>query len=296
MFLQLFQLVPQTIEQGIIYSLAVLGFAIALRMLGYADLTLEGSFVLGGVITGLLLEDGSSPYYVIIFSFLGGATAGLFTAAQHCFLRITKLLSGIITLAILYTVNLRIQGQPNVSFYNFKTIFNSFSSDVNGLFVSVPIVIIFFGLCLWLFQTNFGLFLRATGENENVVRKAGFNKKWFILSGLALSNGLIAASGSLFSQYMGFSDINIGGGLIVIGLTSLIIGEIIIRPTNVKVFLIAVLIGSIACQLINNICLQVNLHPSDHKGIVGILLIILIFCRKKFALHYDKKTIGAEVF
>ncbi len=292
----LIQIFIQTLQQGLIYSLAVLGFSFSLRMLAYADLTLEGSFVLGGVAAALVLPEQVSPLWSLPLAALAGALAGLITASQHCFLRINKLLSGIITLAILYSINLRLQGRPNESFYDMMTSFGLLQEGFNALWLIVPVVFALFLLCWWLLNTEWGLFLRACGENEKVVTKAGYSRTPFILIGLVLGNALIALSGCIFSQYMGFSDINISGGLIVIALTSLMLGEILFRPSSVSGFLLAIVVGSVLCQLINATCLYLDLHPSDHKGIVGLLLIGLIYCRRLIAQKQTKKPIGAEVF
>lgn len=289
-------LLPLTLQQGLLYSLAVLGFAFSLRMLAYADLTLEGSFVLGGVVAAMILREEQSAILSLPTAFIAGGIAGLFTASQHCFLRINKLLSGIITLAVLYSLNLRLQERPNESFYKLKTVFSLIPENTNQLWIIIPVSILMFGLCWWLLNTRWGLFLRSCGENEKVVQKSGYDRRWFIMIGLAFSNALIALSGCLFSQYMGFSDVNIGTSLIVVALTSLMIGEILFRPTTVTGFLLAILVGSILCQLINTICLYINLHPSDHKGIVGIILIALIYGRYLMAQKQTKKPIGAEVF
>jgi len=293
---ELLHIIPQTLQQGLIYSLATLGFAFSLRMLAYADLTLEGSFVLGGVMTAIVLRNGIPVLWAFPLAFLAGILAGFFTASQHCFLRINKLLSGIITLAILYSLNLRFQNRPNESFFGLSTAFDLFTEGSDPLWLIIPTVLALFFVCWWLLRTEWGLFLRACGENEKVVTKAGYSCLPFILIGLSLSNGLIALSGCLFSQYMGFSDVNISGGLVVVALTSLILGEILFRPTSVTEFLMAVVVGSILCQLINTICLYLNLHPSDHKGIVGLLLIGLVYCRRLIIQQQTKKPIGAEVF
>ena len=292
----LIHILPQTLQQGLIYSLAVLGFAFSLRMLAYADLTLEGSFVLGGAMTAIVLRHEMPVLWAFPLALVAGILAGLFTASQHCFFRINKLLSGIITLAILYSLNLRLQGRPNESFYGLSTSFDLLPKGKDSLWLIIPTALALFLVCWWLLNTEWGLFLRACGENEKVVTKAGYSRVPFILIGLALSNGFIALSGCLFSQYMGFSDVNIGGGLIVVALTSLILGEILFRPTSVTGFLLAIAVGSILCQLINATCLYLNLHPSDHKGIVGFLLIGLVYCRRLIVQKQSKKPIGAEVF
>jgi len=265
-------------------------------MLAYADLTLEGSFVLGGVVASLVMRLGLSVAWSLPLALAAGILAGLFTASQHCFLRINKLLSGIITLTILFSLNLRLQGRPNESFYGLKTVFDLLPNGVNSLWLILPSAIAGFALCWWLLNTEWGLFLRAYGENGNVVIKAGYSKVPFILVGLGLGNGLVALSGCIFSQYIGFSDVSISGGLIVVALTSLIIGEILFRPSSITSFLLAIAIGSILCQLVNTICLYMNLHPSDHKGIVGLLLIGLVYCRRLIVQKQTTKTIGAEVF
>lgn len=292
---ELLYMLPQSFEQGVIYSLAVLGFALALRMLAYADLTLEGSFVLGGVVSAVWLRGGHGAIWTIPLALLAGAIAGLFTATQHCYLRISKLLSGIITLSILYTVNLRIQQRPNESFYDTETVFSYLPEGTSSLWLVLPIALGAFLFCYRLLRTEFGLYLRACGENDSVVRRAGMDRRWFILLGLAISNGMIALSGGICSQYMGFSDVNISGGLIVVALTSLILGEVIFRPATIRAFMLSVLVGSVLCQFINTACLYLNLHPSDHKGVVGLLLIGLIAFRNMTAETRTRRNIGADI-
>lgn len=291
----LFNIILSSLPIGLIFSLAVLGFSISLRFLAYADLTLAGSFVLGGVVSVVSIEHGVHPSLSIFLAIIAGGLAGLITASQHCFLKINKLLSGIITLSILYSINLRIQNGPNKSYADLETIYDILGGIKPEIVIACLTLLIFTVIYLF-FKTEFGLFLRACGENEKVVTRAGFSRNIFVLVGLFISNGLIALSGSLFSQYMGFSDINISEGIIVISLTSLIIGEIIFCPTKISFFLIAVLFGSVLCQMINTTCLYINLHPSDHKGIVGVFLILLIWFRKTVEKERSKHSIGADVF
>jgi len=294
--MNLVNIINSSLPLGLIFSLAVLGFAISLRFLAYADLTLEGSFVLGGAVSIIFIGNGAHPFFTIPLAIIAGGLAGLITASQHCFLKINKLLSGIITLAILYSVNLRIQGGPNKSYSGLNTIYSTFSSIIKPEIVIACVILFAFIIAYCFFKTEFGLFLRACGENEKVVTRAGYNRNVFILVGLFISNGLIALSGSLFTQYMGFSDINIASGIIVISLTSLIIGEMIFCPTRISLFLLAILVGSVFCQIINTACLYFDLHPSDHKGIVGVLLILLIWFRKTIEKERSKHSIGTDAF
>jgi putative tryptophan/tyrosine transport system permease protein len=286
---------PNIFSQGLILSLAVLGFSISFRHLAFADLTLEGSFVLGGVITSMIITKGMNPYLTIPLSLLGGILAGVFTACLHCFARINKLLSGIITLTILYSVNLRLQQGSNSSFYNLSTIFVNLSDK--GILFNVSIIaIIAFVLIALILYTRYGLLLRACGENVKLVQRSGFNKNTLIITGLAISNALICFSGSLFSQYFGFSDVSLGNGMLISSLTALIIGEIIIRPRTVISFIYAIVIGTLIAQYIYALCLYINLNPSDYKGIVGLVLIVLIICRRYLSKSKDSVTFGSEVF
>ena len=296
MLSEMAQMLLEATREGLIYSLAVLGFSLSLRMLAYADLTLQGSFVLGGVTTAIVIRQGLPVLWAFPLALLAGVFAGLFTASQHCFLRVNRLLSGIITLAVLYSLNLRLQGRPNESFYRLQTAFDLLPQGTNSIWLILPVAVALFGLFWWLLNTEWGLFLRACGENEKVVTGAGYSRLPFILVGMASANGLISLSGCLYSQYVGSSDVSSSGGLIVVALTSLILGEIIFRPTTTARFLLAIAVGSILCQLINTVCLYVNLNPADHKGIVGVLLIGLVGFRRIVFKKQTMKPIGAEVF
>lgn len=289
------EILISAVKLGLVYSLAVLGFSFALRMLAYADLTLEGSFVLGGVVSAVMIQSGAHPGFTPVAAMLAGGLAGMMTACFHCFFRVSKLLSGIISLAILYTLNLRIQGSANESFYGSRTLFRLVPDSMPSLVIIAPAAAIVFLFFYWLLRTNFGLYLRACGENERAVSRAGYDRRLFIFAGLLLSNAAICLSGALFSQYAGFSDVGIGGGLIVICLTSLMIGEIIVRPSTTGGFLLCIVVGSILCQGINSVCLRLDLHPSDYKGVVGIALAVLVFARRRSSKSGSSRTIGADV-
>ena len=289
-------IIVSAVKLGLVYSLAVLGFSFALRMLAYADLTLEGSFVLGGVVSAVMIQSGAHPGFTPVVAMLAGGLAGMMTACFHCFFRVSKLLSGIISLAILYTLNLRIQGAANESFYGSRTLFRLVPDSVPSLVIIVPAASIVFLFFYWLLRTKFGLYLRACGENERAVSRAGYDRRLFIFAGLFLSNATICLSGALFSQYAGFSDVGIGGGLIVICLTSLMIGEIIVRPSTTGGFLLCIVIGSILCQGINGACLTLRLHPSDYKGVVGMALALLVLFRRRWSKGESSRVIGADVF
>jgi len=294
---EIVDLIILSAKTGAIYSLAVLGFSLSFRFLGYADLTLEGTFVLGGTLSAFVLSRELNPWITIPLAALLGIFAGLVTASQHCFLKVNRLLSGIITLAALYTVNLRIVGRPNVSLYDTTTIFSGFFDQALGqILLIVLIVATIFILVYRFLLSNFGLFLRATGENQRSVSAAGYDHRIFILVGIAISNALIAVSGALFAQYQGFSDINSGAGIIVVTLTSLIIGETLLRPTTVGRFILAVLVGSWMFHFVVGACLRFGLNPWDYKALIALLLIIMVSAKRFLLPQMGANTIGTEVF
>jgi len=295
-FDELFALLPRTLLLGSILSLAVLGFAFSLRVMAYADLTLEGSFVLGAVAGAFVVTRDLPPFWAVPLALAFGALAGLLTASQHCFLRVNKLLSGIISLAILYSLNLRLLGSPNVSFYGSKTIFSLLPTMGGPYWVSGAILVTAFLSTAYLLASELGLFMRTYGENSSLVRRSGYPERPLILIGLMLSNALIALSGMLFSQYSGYTDVGMGTGMLVICLTSLVIGEIIIRPQTSRGFLAAILVGTLLCQTMQAVCLRFDLHPSDYKGVMGLSLAFLIFARKLLGGKTGGLGFGVDVF
>ncbi len=289
-------LLPQTLLLGSIVSLAVLGFSFSLRVMAYADLTLEGSFVLGAIAGAHVVAWELPQLWAIPLALLCGALAGLLTASQHCFMRVNKLLSGIISLAILYSLNLRLLGSPNVSFYHGKTIFSLLPSAGGPYWLSGAILLTAFLGTAYLLSSEMGLFMRAYGENSTLVRRSGYAERPLIIIALMLSNASIALSGMLFSQYSGYADVGMGTGLLVVCLTSLIIGEIIIRPQTWKGFLAAILVGTLLCQVMQAVCLRFDLHPSDYKGVIGLSLAFLIFGRKLLGEKTGSLGFGVDVF
>jgi len=295
--LSLLNQLPNTLVLAAILSLAVLGFGFSLRILAYADLSLEGSFVLGAVVGGIAVSQGVHPLWVIPCACVSGALSGLLTAVQHCFLKVNKLLSGIISFAILYSINLRILGVPNLSLFDKTGLFQLFSSSPIAANLICGIVIICaFLVVSRLLHSELGLFMRAYGENPSMVSRAGYSQTPLILVGMAFSNALVALSGALFSQYSGYVDIGMGSGMLITCLTSLVLGEILVRPRTIPGFLVAILLGSIICQLLQVICLQLNLRPTDYKGILGLGLILLVFLRKWMLRKGGDAGFGVDVF
>lgn len=283
-----------SVELGCIYGIVVLGLVISFRITGFADLTMEGSFTTGAAVVATSIGAGLNPILSLIFAMIVGAIAGLFTALLHVKVGINKLLSGIIMMTILYTVNLRIMGRPNFSILNHPSIFNSFENEILKLFFIFLVAFSAFSLILWFLKTKFGNFLRASGENRRVVKKIGVNVNIFVIVGLMISNGLIAFAGGIAAQNQGFADIGMGTGMIVIALASLLIGETVVQPKSILRLLVAAFVGAAIYQFFIALGLRFGLNPWDLKLSTGALLVIAIMLKKNLRKDHESQNIGSE--
>jgi putative ABC transport system permease protein len=238
------------VEQGLIYGLLALGVYISFRVLAFPDLSVDGTFPLGAAVGATLIVSGWSPVAALGVAFAAGAAGGAFTALLATKFRIQGLLAGVLTMIMLYSLNLRIMGRPNVPLLGRPSVFRLASQAwgipvpwANLIVAAAFAVGLIFVLDL-LFRTEAGLTLRATGDNPGMVRAYGTNPERMVISGLALSNGLVALSGALVAQYSGFADVGLGVGAIVAALAAVIVGEIVFRPRGVLWALMAVVVGS----------------------------------------------------
>ncbi len=261
------------VESGLLYALMALGVYITFRILDFPDLTVDGSFTTGGAIAALMIASGYSPIVATAAAFAGGLAAGACTGLLNTKARINGLLSGILMMIALYSINLRIMGKPNISIYGEQTVFTGLP-----LLLLMPIAIILIKLLMdWFLYTDFGLALRATGDNSKMIRSFGVNTHTTVIVGVALSNGLVALSGSLIVQYNSFADISMGIGMIVIGLASVIIGETIFGSRSVFVTTISVILGAIVYRLVYALALRVEwLNATDMKLITAVIVIIAL--------------------
>ncbi|MGG1613821.1 ABC transporter permease [Paenibacillus sp. FSL K6-2441] len=261
------------LESGLLYALMALGVYITFRILDFPDLTVDGSFTTGGAIAAVMIAGGSSPWIATVVAFLGGLAAGAITGIIHTKGRINGLLSGILMMIALYSINMRIMGKPNVGLLGETTLFSSVSP-----LVFMPIVVIAIKLLLDLFfRTELGLALRATGDNKRMIRSFGANTDNTIILGLSLSNGLVALSGALIAQQSGFADISSGIGMIVIGLASVIIGEAIFGTRTVFWATLAAVLGSIVYRVVVALALRIEwLEQTDLKLITAVIVIIAL--------------------
>ena len=281
MISNLLGLMPGAFAQGLLWAVMAIGVYITYRILDIADLTAEGCFTLGAAVTCKLVTLGWDPFTSTIVSFLAGLLAGLVTGLLHTKLKIPALLSGILTMTALWSVNLRVMGQSNIPLLKQTTIISlledvgltkNLAAIVAGLVLTVFVIFI-----LWIFfNTELGFSLRATGDNKNMIRAQGVNTDNTLIFGIMLGNGLIAVSSSLVAQFNGFADISMGTGTIVIGLASVIIGEVVFGHRNLLHSLIAVALGSILYRIIIALVLWLGLSSNDLKLISSVLLAIAL--------------------
>lgn len=270
-------LIIPTISQGLLWSILAIGVYITFRVLDVADLTVEGSFPLGGAIAASALASGMSPIPAIALASVGGMLAGVVTGWLTTRLKIPALLAGILTMIALYSVNLRIMGKANLSLLRTETILTQFAflaDDKQTVvlivgFVAVAIICLF---CYWFFGTEIGAAIRATGFNPNMIRANGVNTDTMIVLGLLISNALVAVSGALVAQSNGFADVGMGAGIIVIGLASVIIGEVLFGVRTFWNCLLSVVLGSIVYRVVIAIVLQLGMPPNDLKLFTAILV------------------------
>jgi len=283
-----------SVYEGLVYAFVALGVYITFRVLAFPDLTVDGSFPLGGATAAVLIINGANPWLATVLAFFAGAGAGLITSLLNTKLRINALLSGILMMVALYSVNLIIMGRAkimgvvttgraNVPLLREVTVYDHIS-DLIGIKSSLALSIIFCGVLLvitlallnWFLRTEIGLALRATGDNEHMVRGLGASTDMTTIMGVSLSNGSVALAGALISQNQGFADVGMGIGMIVMGLASVIIGEGLFRPRGVTWILLAVVGGTFAYRLFLGIALNLGLPAIYLKLITAVLVIIAL--------------------
>ena len=277
----LLSVLPISLQQGLAYALVALGIALTFRVLAFPDLTVDGSFPLGGAVAARLIYDGIDPWLAVVAATLAGFAAGALTGLLNTRLKINSLLAGILMMTILYSVNLRIMGRANIQLLNRPTIF-SFMENIDTVRY-LPVILFFLLVTLIVkvlvdlfLHTEYGMALRATGNNEDMIRSLGVNTDNATVFGLGLSNALVALSGALIAQDQGFSDVGMGIGMIVAGLASIIIGEAMIKPRTVFRLTLAAVVGSILYRFIISLGLRLGLAPTDLKMATGFMVILAL--------------------
>ncbi|MDY4069304.1 MAG: ABC transporter permease [Lachnospiraceae bacterium] len=295
-------LLLSVLEQGLIYAIMALGVYITYKILDFPDLTVDGSFPMGAAIACILIVKGVSPILTLPICFAAGAFVGMLTGLIHVKLKVRDLLSGIIMMTALYTVNLRIAGKANLPIYNMPTIFDN--GPVNSLFpgsletyktVAVILVITLATKFLldWYMSTKSGFLLRAVGDNDSIVTSLGVDKGLVKIVGLSIANGLVTLGGCVFAQQQRFFDISSGTGTVVIGLASVIIGTSLFKKVTFLRVTTSVVIGSLLYKGCVAVAIRMGLSSSDLKLITAVLFLAILVLgmdrKKKVKTDADTK-------
>ncbi|AFD06496.1 ABC transporter permease [Solitalea canadensis] len=268
---------------GLSLSAIAMGIFISMKIFNIPDITTDGSYTLGAVITAICLSNGYSIIVTYLLAVAGGALAGSISGFIHTRLKVNALLAGILVMTALYSINLSILGRSNLPLLSVSNIFQVFSfsadMDINSFIVLLIIIgILWCGLSL-LLKTDFGLAMRATGNSEAMIRALGVNTNRMKIIGLAISNGLVATAGFLVAQYQGFADINMGIGIVIVGLGSVMIGETLnnwlaIRSVWLQVLL--VVMGAVVFQLVLAFTLSLGVDPNLLKLFTAVFVLIIV--------------------
>ncbi len=286
------------LTMGLILALLSLGVFISFRIFNFPDITTEGSITLGASISAAMIVTGYDPWIATLAALAGGFLAGALTGIIHTRFAVNGLLSGILVMTALYSINLHVMGKSNVPLMSDRAIITgiedfgkslfSISGDVSLLGSTVPakdvfilgsvfFIVVTFGFLLYLFlKTDMGTAMRATGNNQQMIRALGVNTNVMIILGLAISNALIALSGAVLAQYQGFSDVQMGIGMLVLGLASVIIGEALISDKSLGYLIAGAIGGSLIFRLLVAMALRIGLNPNDLKLITAVFVFIAL--------------------
>ena len=304
-FTSLLNALPGAAAQGLIWGIMAIGVYLTFRVLSISDLTVDGSFATGGAVCVMLIRAGLDPWLAVLCAVASGMLAGLVTGLLHTRCGIPAILSGILTQLALYSVNLRIMGSKSnqaVSVDKYPLIVSMRyvrTAEHNPFPVIIIMIAVLIALLYWFFGTELGSSIRATGANPNMARAQGINTDRNIVLGLTLANGLVALSGAIIAQYQGSADVNMGRGAIVIGLASVIIGEVlfgkVFRSFALKLLYVA--IGSVIYYLVIQVILQLGLNTNDLKLMTALLVALFLgipYWRSKAARPRSEKKGASE--
>jgi len=265
-------LVMTSIEQGLIFAVLAIGVFLTYKVLDISDLSVEGTFPMGAFVFAKLISMGIDPITSTLMGFVFGSLAGLLTALLYIKLKIQPLLAGILTMTILYSVNLRINGRANIPLFSYDSIF-----DIGPSLIVLIVIVLIIKIVLDQFlKTEAGYLLIATGDNETLVKSLGVDSNKYKLIGLMLANGFVGLSGALMAQMQGFADITMGSSIIVVALASIIIGDTIRKSSNKIKGTTRAILGAIAYKIIGGIAIDLGLSPTDLKAISAIIVIVFI--------------------
>ncbi len=275
--------IPGAISQGILWGVMALGVYTTYRILNISDLTVDGSFATGGCVAAVCLVNGLNPFVSLLVALVAGLLAGAITGFLHTRCEIPAILAGILTQLGLYSINLRIMGRSNTPLLKVDTLFSKGKELLNlpsqyvAIIIGVVLIVLLVACMYWFYGTEIGSAIRATGNNERMVESLGVNTKTTKMLGFMIANGLVALSGALVTQSQGYADVKQGTGAIVIGLASIIIGEVVCgKRRNFMVRLSTIVVGSILYRVVVAMVLQMGLSTDDLKLLTAVLVAIAL--------------------
>ncbi len=281
--------------QGLCLTAMAFGIFISMKIFNIPDITTDGSYTLGGAVTGVLLSGGMSGYLVLPLVMMSGAVAGAATGLIHTRLKINALLAGILVMTALYSVNLSIMGRSNIPLIQVSSLFSAIelasNRDGNALIILAVFIGLMFILLGYVLKTDFGLAMRATGNSESMIRALGVNTDAMKITGLAIANALVAVSGYLITQFQGFVDINMGIGIVIVGLGSVIIGESLVHTLKIGSIwgiLAMMFIGAAAFQLVLAFSLNMGIHPNMLKLVTAVFVLLIVGIPRLGFLNLEK--------
>lgn len=302
--------------EGLIFAIMALGILISFRVMDLADLTCDGSLATGAAVAAISIINGSGIFIALVLAFIAGVLCGLCTATIHNKLHIPGLLAGILTMTMLYSINLRVLGnKANVPLVKVNTLYKAFPKTFSFLpssfavLIGTLLVILLIKILIDLFfRSDLGVAIGAMGGNEQVVISMGMNPSTLKLIGLGLSNGLIALSGGLLAQYQGFADANLGQGMVVQGLAAIMLGEFLFSSNRISLITLRVILGAIMYKALMFLGRKygylIGITPNDFKLLTGVLVIISLFiaatrskasdktAKKKAMIRHKKEKAG----
>lgn len=298
----LFASLPGALSQGILWGVMALGVYTTYRILNISDLTVDGSFATGGCVAAVCLVNGINPIISLLIAMIAGVAAGAITGFLHTRCEIPAILAGILTQLGLYSINLRIMGRSNTPLLKVDTLFSqvkdilSVSSQTASILVGALIIVLIVAAMYWFYGTEIGSAIRATGNNEHMVESLGVNTKTTKMLGFMMANGLVALSGALIAQSQGYADIKQGTGAIVIGLASIIIGEVVCgKRRNFMIRLSTIVVGSILYRVVVSVVLQLGLSTDDLKLLTAVLVALALTAPVILEKRAQKKRYLANI-
>ncbi|MBO5128236.1 MAG: ABC transporter permease [Clostridia bacterium] len=300
MFFNWLGALPGAAAQGMVWGIMAIGVYLTYKILDVADLTVDGSICTGGAVCAVLVTSGVNVWIAMLAAMIAGMLAGLVTGILHKYMGIPAILAGILTQLILWSVNLKIMGKANIALpvRNYKLLLAQIHAS-KSIVVLIAMIAVLIAALYWFFGTELGTSLRATGNNQNMSRAQGINTDITTILGLVLSNGIVALSGALLSQYQGFADINMGRGAIVIGLAAVIIGEAVVSKisTNFAVRLIGVILGGVIYYFVYQTVIFLGLDADLLKMLSAIVVAVFLavpYWKKKYFTKPVVKTKGGQ--